>query len=218
MKVYELGKELGVKSSVITDILNDGSDKKIAPVSNLTDEQINNVILKIDEEKTKKEQEEKEKKSIRKDSDYRPDEMIPCHSVFPGVLHFYGKHTGMTYKFVGAGDRRNIEYQDLKAAMLEHTDSLFNPDVIIDDENLVNDEHWYEIKNLYENMFDENDIKKIMSLPTSDFRIAFQQLPSVAKETIISMYATQIENGTFEQYNKAKIIDDICGTRFDLKM
>ena len=92
MKVYELGKELGVKSSVITDILNDGSDKKIAPVSNLTDEQINNVILKIDEEKTKKEQEEKEKKSIRKDSDYRPDEMIPCHSVFPGVLHFYGKH------------------------------------------------------------------------------------------------------------------------------
>ena len=57
-----------------------------------------------------------------------------------------------------------------------------------------------------------------MSLPTSDFRIAFQQLPSVAKETIISIYATQIENGTFEQYNKAKIIDDICGTRFDLKM
>lgn len=29
MKVYELGKELGVKSSVITDILNDGSDKKL---------------------------------------------------------------------------------------------------------------------------------------------------------------------------------------------
>ena len=31
-------------------------------------------------------------------------------------------------------------------------------------------------------------------------------------------YATQMENGTFEQWNKAKIIDKVCGTRFDLKM
>lgn len=38
------------------------------------------------------------------------------------------------------------------------------------------------------------------------------------QQTIISIIATQIENGTFEQYNKAKIIDKISGTRFDLKM
>ena len=41
---------------------------------------------------------------------------------------------------------------------------------------------------------------------------------TTAKNTIISIIASQIENGTFEQYNKAKIIDKISGTRFDLKM
>ena len=67
-------------------------------------------------------------------------------------------------------------------------------------------------------MFSEDDIRKVLSLPVRDFKTAYIQLPPVAKESIIAILATQIENGTFEQYNKAKIIDEISGTRFDLKM
>ena len=213
MKLYELAKELDVKSKVLIDMMLENTGTKPAVTTVLTDEQID--FLKMELETAKKEEEEKK---VKTDKDYKTDEMIPCHSVFPGVLYFYGRHTGMTYKFVGAGDRRNVEYQDLKAAMLEHTSSLFNPDIVIDDGNLVNDEHWWEVKQVYDEMYDENDIKKILNLPTRDFESAFVQLPPVAKETIITIIATQIENGTFEQYNKAKIIDKICGTRFDLKM
>lgn len=143
--------------------------------------------------------------------------MIPCHSIFPGVVHFYGIHSGMTYKFVGSGDRRNVEYQDLKAAMLEGYPSIFNPDIIIEDDNLLNDEHWIDVKNVYANMFDENDIQKLMNLRASDFKVAFTQVPAVVQKIIIEKYATQIENGTFDDLSKAKIIDEICGTRFDLK-
>ena len=154
---------------------------------------------------------------MKTDADYRPDEMIPCHSIFPGVVHFYGIHSGMTYKFVGSGDRRNVEYQDLKAAMLEGYPSIFNPDIIIEDDNLLNDEHWIDVKNVYANMFDENDIQKLMNLRASDFKVAFTQVPAVVQKIIIEKYATQIENGTFDDLSKAKIIDEICGTRFDLK-
>lgn len=214
MKVYELAKELNIKSKVLLDILNETDEKKYAATSALTEEQVEFLNLELETIK----EEDTVSTPVKKDLDYRPDEMIPCHSVFPGVLYFSGKHTGMTYTFVGAGDRRNVEYQDLKAGMLEHADSIFNPDIVIDDANLIDDEHWWEVKQVYEDMFDENDIKKVMALPTRDFEKAYIQLPPVAKQTIITMVATQIENGTFEQYNKAKIIDKISGTRFDLKM
>lgn len=226
MKLFELAKEFNVKSKVLMDLLNENSEKKVAPMSILTDEQVDFLRAELGILKEEKEQEEKaaeakvilEANKPKTDKDYKPDEMIECHSIFPGILYFYGKHTGMTYTFYGAGDRRNVEYQDLKAAMLEHTDSLYNPDIVIDDMNLINDEHWWEIKRVYEDMFDEDDIKKVMSLNTKDFRTAFSRLPATARDTIISIYASQIEDGTFEQWNKTKIIDEVCGTRFDLKM
>ena len=157
-------------------------------------------------------------KKVKTDADYCPDEMIRCHSVFPGILYFSGRHTGMTYTFVGTGDVRNVEYQDLKAAMLEHTESIFNPDIVIDDANLINDEHWMDVKRVYEEMYDEQDIKKLIELPLRDFKVAFPQLPIPTREAIITLFATQIENGTFEQLNKANYIDEVCGTRLDLKM
>lgn len=214
MKIYELARELEVKSKILVDLMNENNnDKKYVATSVLTEDQIDFLNLEMENIR----EEEEHKKNVKTDADYRPDEMIPCHSIFPGIVHFYGIHSGMTYKFVGSGDRRNVEYQDLKAAMLEGYPSIFNPDIIIEDDNLLNDEHWIEVKNVYANMFDENDIQKLMNLRASDFKVAFTQVPAVVQKIIIEKYATQIENGTFDDLSKAKIIDEICGTRFDLK-
>ena len=214
MKIYELARELNVKSKVLVDLMNENNDdKKYVATSVLTEDQVDFLNLEMEDIK----EEEEKKNNVKTDADYRPDEMIPCHSIFPGVVHFNGIHSGMTYKFVGSGDRRNVEYQDLKAAMLEGYPSIFNPDIIIEDDNLLNDEHWIDVKNVYANMFDENDIQKLMNLRTSDFKVAFTQVPAVVQKIIIEKYATQIENGTFDDLSKAKIIDEICGTRFDLK-
>lgn len=214
MKIYELARELEVKSKVLVDLMNENNDdKKYVATSVLTEDQVDFLNLEMENIK----EEEEQKKNVKTDADYRPDEMIPCHSIFSGVVHFYGIHSGMTYKFVGSGDRRNVEYQDLKAAMLEGYPSIFNPDIIIEDDNLLNDEHWIDVKNVYANMFDENDIQKLMNLRASDFKVAFTQVPAVVQKIIIEKYATQIENGTFDDLSKAKIIDEVCGTRFDLK-
>lgn len=216
MKLFELAKELDVKSKVLIDLLNESSDKKYVATSVLDHEQIEFIRSEMDT--AKKEEEKAVEKKVKTDADYRPDEMIRCHSVFPGILYFSGRHTGMTYTFVGTGDVRNVEYQDLKAAMLEHTESIFNPDIVIDDANLINDEHWMDVKRVYEEMYDEQDIKKLIELPLRDFKVAFPQLPIPTREAIITLFATQIENGTFEQLNKANYIDEVCGTRLDLKM
>lgn len=238
MKVFELAKELTVQSKEITSLLKDNGEDNVTHMTVLTDEQIDFIRsefatasiveaekmakeakAKAEAEEAIKEQRNIEERSKKKtDADYKPDEMIPCRSVYSGVLIYTGDHSGMTYTFNGVGDRRNIEYQDLKAGMLQQKSSLFNPDIIIEDSDLIEDERWMDIKQVYENMYDEKDIKKVMSLPTRDFEEAFVKLPVTARKTIITLIATQIENGTFEQYNKAKIIDKICGTRFDLKM
>lgn len=236
MKVFELAKELTVQSKEIVSLLKENGEADISHMTVLTDDQIDfirsefSTASKVEEERLAKEakakaeaeaaikEQKKAKEKKRTDADYRPDEMIPCRSIFPGVLLFSGTHSGMTYTFTGIGDRRNVEYQDLKAGLLEQRSSMFNPDFIIEDADLLDDDRWYELKQVYENMYDEKDIKRVMDMPTRDFEAAFVQLPVTARNTIITMIATQIENGTFEQYNKAKIIDKICGTRFDLKM
>lgn len=220
MKVFELAKEIGVPSSDIVALLKENEVPVKNHMTTLSEEaeelvRANYITATVEPEKVVA---DKPVEKVKTDADYRPEEMIPCRSLFAGVLLFTGDHTHMTYSFNGAGDRRNIEYQDLKAAMLQHKDSIFSPDIIIEDKNLINDEHWAEVKEVYENMFDEKDIEKVMNLPFRDFEKAFVQLPITAKERIITTYATQMENGTFEQWNKAKIIDKVCGTRFDLKM
>lgn len=227
MKIFELAKEFQISSNDVMKILNDnGSDYKSA-MSKLTDEEVEFLKTELTIESEKKEAEiksiekaeqiEKESK-IKADKDYRPDEMIKCHSVFAGTLLFTGAHTGFTYEFHGIGDTRNIEYQDLKAALLQHKAALFDPDIVIEDSNLISDEHWVEIKEIYENMYDETEIKQILNMPTTTFKSKFQEMPDVARQMIITLISNQIEAGTFESYNKARFIDSICGTRFDLMM
>lgn len=222
MKVFELAKELGKKSSDVMDVLKEyGVEVKSANMI-LTEEQEDIIRTELVELKTVAETIEEPvveaPKKRKTDADYRPDEMIPCRSVFAGTLIFTGDHTRMSYTFNGMGDRRMIEYQDLKAGMLQQKPSMYKPKFIIEDVDLINDPHWVDIKEVYEKMYDQKDLEKILDLPNPKFREIYTTLPITAKETIITIISTRIENGTFENYNKAKIIDEISGTRFDLKM
>ena len=223
MKVYELAKELQVSSTEVLQVLKElGTNVKSAN-ANLTNEQVDMVRLEFANlttvTETISEQKNTEIKTKKKtDADYRPEEMIPCRSVFPGVLIFTGDHSGMTYTFNGMGDRRNIEYQDLKAGMLQQKPSMFNPNFIIEDYDLISDEHWLELKMVYDKMYDDSALKKLLTLPTPQFKQEFINLPITAKKAITNIVATQIENGTFESFNKAKFIDEVCGTNLDLKM
>ena len=223
MKIFELAKELKVQSKEIVSLMKECGEENITHMTVLTDEQIDFIrseyeTAKAIKEEEKTEQEKLEKSKKKTDTDYRPDEMISCRSIFPGILIFNGAHSGMTYTFNGMGDRRNVEYQDLKAGMLQQHSMMFNPDFIIEDYELINDERWSELKAVYENMVTDEDIKKIMNLPTRQFKETFLKLPVTARQSIITIIATQIENKAFDEYSKAQFIDDNCGTCLQLKM
>lgn len=83
MKIYELARELEVKSKVLVDLMNENNDdKKYVATSVLTEDQVDFLNLEMENIK----EEEEQKKNVKTDADYRPDEMIPCHSIFPGVV------------------------------------------------------------------------------------------------------------------------------------
>lgn len=148
--------------------------------------------------------------------EYKPDEAILCHSMFAGTLLFTGIKTKMIYEFSNIGDTRWVEYQDLFAALLARKEALFAPDIIIDDEELLEGRYWSELKDIYEGMYTKEDLVALINLSISDFSVHFKRLPIGFKRTIATMVAEMIRNGTFDSMGKIKIIDEECGT--DLKL
>lgn len=152
----------------------------------------------------------------KKPKKYEPDDLIPCRSMYAGTLLFTGDKTKITYEFSNMGDFRYIEYQDLLSALLVRKKSIFAPYIIIEDEELLENVHWQEVKKVYDGLYDKQDLINLINLPTARFDSEFRKLPSGFKNTIATMVSEMISEGTFDSMNKIKIIDEECGT--DLKL
>ena len=152
----------------------------------------------------------------KKHKKYEPDDLIPCRSMYAGTLLFTGEKTKITYEFSNMGDFRYIEYQDLLSALLVRKKSIFAPYIIIEDEELLENVHWQEVKKVYDGLYSRQDLINLINLPTSKFDSEFRKLPSGFKNTIATMVSEMITEGTFDSMNKIKIIDEECGT--DLKL
>lgn len=152
----------------------------------------------------------------KKPKKYEPDDLIPCRSMYAGTLLFTGEKTKITYEFSNMGDFRYIEYQDLLSALLVRKKSIFAPYIIIEDEELLENVHWQEVKKVYDGLYSRQDLINLINLPTSKFDSEFRKLPSGFKNTIATMVSEMITEGTFDSMNKIKIIDKECGT--DLKL
>ena len=136
--------------------------------------------------------------------------------MYAGTLLFTGEKTKITYEFSNMGDFRYIEYQDLLSALLVRKKSIFAPYIIIEDEELLENVHWQEVKKVYDGLYSRQDLINLINLPTSKFDSEFRKLPSGFKNTIATMVSEMITEGTFDSMNKIKIIDEECGT--DLKL
>ena len=152
----------------------------------------------------------------KKTRKYEPEDLIPCRSMYAGTLLFTGDKTKITYEFSNMGDFRYIEYQDLLSALLMRKKSIFAPYIIIEDEELLENTHWQEVRKVYDGLYDRQDLINLINLPTARFDSEFRKLPSGFKNTIATMISEMITNGTFDSMNKIKIIDEECGT--DLKL
>jgi len=145
---------------------------------------------------------------------HEPAEQISCRSVRFGELRLIGPKTHMVYSWANEGDYRDVEYQDLLSWKALGSRYLFDPMIIIEDEEIV--EEWKaDLGEIYENLNSVN-LKEMFKLPHRQFVAQIKKLPDGMKSTVQNMAYTMIQDGTLYDLRTIKAIDEILGT--ELKM
>ena len=139
-----------------------------------------------------------------------PNELIICRSVRFGELRLIGPKTHHPYSWMNEGDVREVEYQDLVSWRALHSRYLFEPMIIIEDEEIV--EEWKaDLGELYANV-QQLDLKEMFKLPQRSFVAQLKKLPDGMKSTVQNMAYAMIQDGTLYDLRIIKAIDEILGT------
>lgn len=139
-----------------------------------------------------------------------PSELISCRSVRFGELRLIGPKTRMPYSWANEGDYRDVEYQDLVSWKALHSPYLYEPMIIIEDEDIR--EEWYaDLGKLYDEL-EEVDLKAMFKLPMRQFVSQLKKLPDGMKTTVQNMAYAGIKDGTLYDLRIIKAIDEHLGT------
>lgn len=145
---------------------------------------------------------------------YAQTDLITCRSVTAGWLGMPGK-SGQYYVFANAGDIQDVEYGDLFSLKTKHSSYLYDPLIVIEDEELLENPRWKDIADFYnEKVYGMDDINEVLNLPIKSFEVAVKNIPKGLKRAMTVEVAKRIEDGTFDSLKKIKIIDEECGTDF----
>lgn len=143
-----------------------------------------------------------------------PSELIECSSVVFGELILIGPKTHMRYSWANEGDVREVEYQDLVSWRALHHRYLFDPMIIIENED-IREEWKADLGKLYDNL-QTVDLKALFNLPQRQFVAQLKQLPPSMKSSVQNMAYAMIQDKTLDSLRKIEALDEILGT--ELKM
>ena len=144
---------------------------------------------------------------------YAPTDEVDCLSVTSGELILIGKKTGNLYRWMNYGDVTPVEYQDLKAEKLNRLSRyIYDPLFMINDEELLATSEFAAVADVYQNMLSIDDIDNIFDMDIASFKKTIQNLPIGLKNTIKSLAATKIQDGSLDSVRKIKELDSILGT------
>ena len=153
-------------------------------------------------------------KRVAKAIKHDPGEYIFCRSVRFGELILIGPKTRTPYKWLNEGDIAEVEYQDLLSWKAQRHKYLFEPMIIIEDEDIV--EEWgAELGKLYAEL-QNIDVKALFKLPHRQFVAQLKKLPVGMKTTVQNMAYSMIQDRTLYDLRIIDAIDEILGT--ELKM
>lgn len=152
------------------------------------------------------------KKSTRK---FEANELIECRSITQGLLLMPGKQSNILYRWEGYGDVREIEYRDLYSLKSSRSPYVYEPLFVIEDEELLEDPRWKDIKELYDTLYDSIDINTVLKLSPAQFKKALTEAPTGFRNAIKIEVATRLDNGTFDSIQKLRVVDELCGTELE---
>ena len=146
-----------------------------------------------------------------------PDALIPCRSIVQGYLNFKGKKSGTVYQWESVNDVTDVEYQDLKSAMLSRSVYITRPYFIIEDDHIVNLPEWKDVKRIYDSMYSKSDLAEIFKIDSPDeMGRVLDSLPNGVKQQIGSFAKELMERGVLDSVRKIKKIDEVLGTNLML--
>lgn len=207
MLVRDLAKALGVSNKQIIAAL--GDDTK-TQASKLTDKEIEIVRLKLSATEEVK-PEVKPEKIVKpvEPRKFQADDAISCRSVTAGELILVGK-SGTHYSWMNAGHVIDVRYDDVLSLKFARSSMLYFPRFIIEDEELLADPKFADIKSLYDKIYSA-DIEEILDLPHEQFIEVLSKAPTGLKNALKVTVATRFEEGTFDSLQKVQAIEQICG-------
>lgn len=170
-----------------------------------------NTDVKTDKTNTTKVNEDAKVVEAVKLREYKSDDLIPCRSITKGQLIYVGKKSGEVYTWEDYGDITEIEYQDLLGLKSKKSPFIFETLFVIEDEELLEDPKWKDVKALYDKIYSE-DVDTLIDMKLNDFKRVFPTLPSGLQRAVSAEVATQMDAGTFDSLQKIKVIDEVCGT------
>lgn len=176
-----------------------------------TAENVENLVVETQKESATKKATVEPKKQVRQ---FNQTDLILCRSVTAGWLGVSGK-SGQYYVFENFGDECEIEYQDLFALKSRHSNYIYAPHFIIEDEELLENPRWADVAKFYEDeVYTLEDVNAVLNQPISSFKAALKAMPKGLAKSLQVEVSSRIEDGTFDSLQKIKIIDEVFGTDF----
>lgn len=141
---------------------------------------------------------------------FNKEDLIVCKSIAAGQTFMVGMRSKRLYQFEAENVEREVEYQDLEAAVNSNSSYLFKPFIIVCDDDFV--DKFPKLKTLYESMYSPGDLSRILSLPVDEVKRVLPKLPSGAKEAIKNIASGMIADGSLNDIRVIKAIDKEFGT------
>ena len=143
---------------------------------------------------------------------FEKEDLIPCKSITFGELLMVGAKTKFVYKWADYDDIQEVEYQDLiyDVKLPGGSYSRFPRFVVLDDDFL---EQNPVLNDVYSKIYSKSDIRKILDLSPNELRKVVSELPKGVRDSLKTMVATMITNGTFDSMNKIKVLDELLDTQ-----
>ena len=140
-------------------------------------------------------------------------EYIMCRSVKQGGLNINCK-SGNVYEFKEYGSTCEIEYHDLAALVRKHSDHIFKPRIIIEDDEFLNE--FPQVGKAYEKVYTHSELIEILELPVDKMVAEIKAMPTSISDNLQSMIASKIADGTIDSVKKIRTLSEMYDSDFNL--
>ena len=140
---------------------------------------------------------------------FNPKDLIPCVSITPGEMFYMGKKSEQLYTFATMDDVVEIEFKDLDYAARTKEAMMFKPRFVVQDNDFI--ALHPELDKVYANLHSVKDLKEILKMSPTQMEKTILKLPVGAQDSIKTIAATMVDNGTLDSIQRVKVIDKIFG-------